>query len=351
MRKVELSPYYGWMVKLKELKEWQTVVFLTALGLAYRAMHFVVFSEMILPEHDATRYIRLSRNFAAGNFYGVLDYYWPPMYPILLGVVTRFVGDPILPAIIISTIAGGLAVPLTYYFVKQSYGRKPALIAASITIFYPFLINSVFGLGSENEYLLFILGALVVGWAGLVDDSPLDFLFCGILLGAAYLTRPEAIGYPIFFIAFAIGKALWQKRPTIRKTALQVSAIVLGVALLSAPYILYLKTATGTWTISGKASQNFAAGIFDGSEPQEIGEKDGPETHVGKFTPKEVAVNFIYSFRLAQTYIGNLIPMFLLVLVGVGLFGEKWNRQRLLRSLSPYVLHFDCARVRGNLGY
>ena len=331
--------------KLTDLREWQSVLLLSIAGFVFRVLHFVLFANMVIPEQDATRNIRLGRNFASGNFYGVLDDYWPPLYPLLLGVVTYVVNDLVLPAIIISIVAGSLAIPLTYYFVKQSYGRSEAFIAAVIAVFYPFLINSVFGLGNENLYLLCILWALIVGWNGLLKSSSVDYFLTGILLGLAYLTRPEAFGYPIFFIALAIGKALWQRQLFGRETILQVAAILLGFMLLSAPYILYLKSETGSWTISGKTSQNFASGVFSEDALQEERGDEGMEPRVGRPTARELASNFVHNFREAQKSIGQLIPMFLLVLAGLGLFGERWSKERFKRE--AYLLAFCVLTILG----
>jgi 4-amino-4-deoxy-L-arabinose transferase-like glycosyltransferase len=330
--------------KLKELKEWQTVLLLTVVGFAYRGLHFVLFANMIIPEHDATRNIMLGRNFASGNLYGVLDDYWPPLYPILLGIMTYVVNDLVLPAIIISTVAGSLAIPLTYYFVKRSYSRREAVIAAVIAIFSPYLINSVFALGSENIYLLCILGALITGWKGWVKGSAIYYFVTGILLGLAYLTRPEAIGYPIFFIALAIAKSLWQKLPA-RKMLVQIAAVFIGFALLSTPYILYLRSETGSWTISGKTRQNLASGIFSEEVTQRETDQFGSEPRTEGPTVKAIVVNFIENMREVQGGIVQLFPILLLVLAGLGIFGERWGKDRLIRE--TYLLTFCVLTVAG----
>ncbi|MGQ0543147.1 MAG: glycosyltransferase family 39 protein [Blastocatellia bacterium] len=293
---------------------------------------------------DVMQNIKFGRNFAAGNYYGVLDTYWPPLYPLLLGIVTYFINDLVLPAVIISIVTGSLAIPLTYYVVKQSYSHSPAVIAAVIAIFYPYLINSVFAIGTENIYFLCITGALIVGWNGLVKGSALEYILTGVLLGLAYLTRPEAIGYPFFFIALVIGKDLWQRQLFSRKTMSQVAAIILGFTLLAAPYISYLRSETGSWTISGKTSKNFASGIFS-EETSQRGRDQEVEQPAGKPTVKNLASNFIFNLREAQKGLGQLMPMFLLLFAGLGLFGERWRKERLKRE--AYLLSFCLLTVFG----
>ncbi|MGD9628389.1 MAG: glycosyltransferase family 39 protein [Pyrinomonadaceae bacterium] len=318
---------------LGKIEELKAVLFVTAAGFAFRIVHYFLFASYIVAGSDAMQNIKLGRKFASGNFSGVLDTYWPPLYPILIGAVTIFVDDLVLPAVIISIVAGSLAVPLTYYFVRQSYGHDAGIVAAVLAVFFPYLINSVFAIGTENLYYLFIVGALFTGWKGLMNDSPTSYLSTGVLLGLGYLTRPEAIGYPIFFIALAVGKAVWQKRPFRRETILQVSSILLGFALLSVPYLLYLKSETGSWTISGKMGKNFASGVF--SEEQTKGAPTRSledSTDDSRPTIKNLASNFFFNLREAHKAIGELMPIFLLLLAGLGLFGEKLSEERLKRE-------------------
>lgn len=330
---------------LANVEEWKTVLILSTAGFVFRILHYFLFANEIVAGSDAMQNIMLGRKFASGNFYGVLDTYWPPLYPILIGTFTFFFNDLIIPTIVVSIVSGSLAIPLTYYFVKQSYGQSPAIIAALVAIFFPYLINSVFAIGTENIYFLCIVGALFVGWRGLINGSAIDYLFTGILLGLGYLTRPEAIGYPFFFVALAVGKSLWQKQLFGRKTILQIAAILLGFTLLSAPYIFYLKSETGSWAISGKTSKNFASGIFDQVTPQNELNQSGEEPLEGKPTVKNLASNFIFNLREAQRRIGQLMPLFLLLLVGLGLFGERWNKERLKRE--GYLLTFCFLTILG----
>lgn len=317
---------------LGNIEELRAVFLLTAAGFAFRLLHYFLFAGYIVAGSDAMQNIKLGRNLATGNFNGVLDTYWPPLYPILIGVVTFFLDDLVLPAIIISIIAGSLAVPLTYYFVRQSYGHDAGIIAAVMAVFFPYLINSVFAIGTENLYLLFIVGALFIGWKGVINDSPTMFLCTGALLGLGYLTRPEAIGYPIFFIALAVGKAVWKKRPFRRETVLQVASILLGFALLSVPYLLYLKSETGSWTISGKMGKNFASGIFSEEAPKDARARSREDSVDTRPTIRNLASNFLFNLREAHKAISELMPIFLILLAGLGLLGEKVSEERLKRE-------------------
>ncbi len=322
------------------MQEWKKVFLLSLAGVGFRILNCLLFANDIVADSDQLRTITLARKFASGNFYGVLDPYWPPLYPILIGILTYFVDSPILPALTISIITGSLAVPLTYYLVKQSYGQREATLAAVIAIFFPHLINSVFSFGTENIYLLLVIGALIIGWKGLKRDAVTDYLLTGILLGLAYLTRPEAIGYLVFFVLLALGKNLWRRKLFARNSTTQIGALLLGFGLLAAPYILYLRSATGAWTISAKAQVNSPLGELRQIEESETSAAIST-TQTGKLFAKYVAHNLI---EINKNF-PFLVPPFLLIFVGLGLFSKQWDKERLRRE--TYLILFCLVTAMG----
>ncbi|MDQ2746359.1 MAG: glycosyltransferase family 39 protein [Acidobacteriota bacterium] len=321
------------------MKERKTVLLLWLAAIVFRALHYWLFSNEMVVGNDQMQNILLARRFAAGDFYGVLDVYWTPLYPILVGSAGYFTNSLTLPSIIVSILAGSLAVPLTFYLINQSYGRREALIAAVIAVFYPHLINSVFGLGTETVYLIWIIGALIVGWNGLQRNSVKDFLLTGFLLGLAYLTRREAAGYLFFFVTPILLKNLRLRKPSARSQK-QIVVLLLGFTILAAPYILYLRGTTGHWTISGKAQTNVAAGML-----QETGDADAEVTPSGKQTGIVLVKSFALSLIEIQKIFTFLLPSLLLLFVALGLFGERWSRERLKRE--SYLIFFGVLTIVG----
>lgn len=327
------------------MKEWKTIVLLFLAALVFRVLHYLLFANELVVGNDQMQNIMLARQFADGNFYGVLDIYWTPLYPILIGIVTYFIDSLVLPSIIISIVAGSLAAPITYYLVKQSYDKREAVIAAVIAVFFPHLLNSVFGIGTENIYLLWLIAAVITGWRGLKRDSAVDFFATGVLVGLAYLTRPEGFGYLAFFSVVLVCKALWQRKLITRNLATQIAGLLLGFALLATPYILYLRSATGTWTISGKAATNMMAGKYSERALQENNEIDAPPPGIETETGKALLRAIVYNLVQFHKEIPYLIPSLLLIFVALGLFGRPWDKERLARE--AYLALFCLVTIFG----
>jgi hypothetical protein len=315
------------------MKERKAVFLLFLSALAFRILYSWIFSNELIVGGDQMQNILLARRFAGGDLYGVLHPYWTPLYPILIGIVTFFFDSLVLPSLIISILAGSLAAPLTFYLVKQSYGAREALIAAAIAVFYPHLINSVFAIGTENIFLLLIVGLLIVGWKALQKDSAKDYFLTGILVGLAYLTRPEGFGYLGFFVLLIFGKTLRQGKFAARKPLIQIAALLLGFSILAAPYLFYLRSETGAWTISAKSNLNFAAGIYSEEGLPEEGETENFASVVA-YNLLDIHKNFPYLF-----------PIFLLIFVALGLFGERWDKSRLERE--TYLFLFCLVTIAG----
>ncbi|MEQ1764115.1 MAG: glycosyltransferase family 39 protein [Pyrinomonadaceae bacterium] len=315
------------------MKERTTVFLLFLSALAFRVIHYVLFSNDLVVGGDQMQNILLARKFASGDIYGVLHTYWTPLYPLLIGVVSVVIDSLVTPSLILSILSGSLAAPVVYYFVKQSYGAREGLIAGAISIFYPHLINSFFWLGTENIFLVIITGALIVGWKALVEDRIAYYALNGALVGAAYLTRPEGIGYIGYFALLVLGRSLWVRPFSGTNLLLRVGALFLGFFILAAPYLYYLRSETGAWTVSAKSDVNFASGIYSEGAQEYVDEYDS--------IPKVFAYN-LFEIHKAFPY---LFPPLLMILVALGLFGERWDRERFWRE--GYLILFFLMTLAG----
>lgn len=321
----------------------KTAILLFAVAFVFRTINYLAFSEHLIVGSDQINNILLARRLAAGDFSGVLDRYWTPLYPILIGSITNLTDSIILPSLIISLFASSLAVPLVYYLTKQFYSNKEAIIAAIIAVFYPHLINSFFGIGTENIYLLILIGAILTGWKALRKSSRSFYLLTGILLGLAYLTRPEAFAYPLFFVVVKIGRDLWTGNGFGSNSKKQIAVLLLGFMIFAAPYLIFLRSATGGWTISGKAEVNTIVG-----EP--LDEGDGFDTSQGeeKFqydSIRQIIKYFVHNLIIVHKNFTNLVPLMLVGFMVIGLFGEPWSRERFYREV--YLILFVLMTVVG----
>ena len=323
------------------MKNYRIPLYLLFTALIVRLYNYFLYAKDEVVNNDASTYIKLARHLADGNFSAGFDTFWTPFYPLLVAIVGLFTNSLLLPTVTVSIITGSLAVLATYYLVKQSYGKREAVIAAVIAVFYPHLLTSTFNYGTENIYLLLLTFALIAGWNGLIKNSTTNFLLVGLLLGCAYLTRPEAFGYLLFFVPIIFLKNFKEQKIISRNTIKSVAVLVLGFVLLAAPYIFYIRSATGSWSISPKfkmhiGGTNFSDTYFDKNFNPTLKPQPPPTDGRGKILIKSL----LSTSQVAHKSFPNLFPPFLLIFVGLGLFRTKWNKSRFKREM--YLLFF-CA--------
>ena len=318
----------------------RSVVLLFFASLAYRVLHYLFLSDRIVASSDLMQNQLLAERFAAGDFYHALDPYWPPLYAVLLGSVTFVVDDLILPAVIVSMVAGSLIASVTYLLARPLYGQRVGLIAGTLALFYPFFLNVTFTLGNENLYSSFIIGSLICAWRAFTQNSLSWYFATGLLLALAYLTRPEAIGYLILFSGFAAVDHVRVKERSGRRLLMRLGILFVGFLLLSAPYLVYLKQETGSWTVSNKVAVNLAGGVMRETEGRQSAELTSP-----KVSSRKILQNLTGAERLAQTIIQDIVPIFLFIFISLGLFGDTWSTERLFREL--FLIAFCVLTVLG----
>lgn len=326
------------------MKNYRIPLILSLTALIVRLFYYFLYAKDEVVNNDASTYIKLARHLTDGNFSAGFNAFWTPFYPLLVAFVGLFSDSLLLPTVTVSIIAGSLAVPATYYLVKQSYSRREAIIAAVIAIFYPHLLTSTFSYGTETVYLVLLIFALITGWNGLIKNSTINFFVTGLLLGCAYLTRPEAVGYLLFFTPLIFLKNFKAQGLFSRTSAKHIAVLVVGFALLATPYLIYIRSATGSWSISPKfkahiGGTNFSDTVFDKNFNQVPKSQPPPTGSAVKILIKSV----LFAAQSAHKSFPNLFPPFLLIFVGLGLFRFAWNGSRLKREI--YLLLFSAATI------
>lgn len=323
------------------MKNYRIPLVLTLTGLIVRLLYYFLYAKDEVIGKDASTYVRLARHLAEGDFAAGFDSFWTPFYPLLVASIELFTNSLLLPTIIISIISGTLAVTATYFLVNQSYGKREAVIAAVIAIFYPHLLTATFAYGTENIYFLLLIFALITGWNGLTKNPILNFFATGLLLGCAYLTRPEAFGYLLFFVPVIFLKNLKEQGLFAPNSFKNAAVLVLGFALLAAPYLIYIHSATGVWSISPKFKAHIGGTKFSGLKfDKNFNPMENPQARPAGNPAIVLVKATLLNLQMAHKALPTFFPPLLLIFVGLGLFRVKWTGSRFRREM--YLLYF-CA--------
>jgi 4-amino-4-deoxy-L-arabinose transferase-like glycosyltransferase len=234
--------------------EWALSLATLAIGAALWNAHQVVVA-------DQAHYITSGTNLISGlgftNPAGEPEVWFPPLYPILIGLLAVLMRDGLVAAKVISLVASVVWVVAVYRTGTAIGHQRAGLVAAILLLCQP--DRALFSVLSMSQGLFSALlwSAMAVHVSDLNDQRPSTAPVTGLLLGLAALTRPEAI-LPTALLIFAAGWRHWRNpaRRSIMRTALVAGCF----ALVVAPYSLYLYRVTGSFSLTGKSPVTLALG-------------------------------------------------------------------------------------------
>lgn len=203
-----------------------------------------------LPANDAFEYDLYAQSIAAGDGYPRTIYLLQggptavrgPGYPFLLGGVYALTGDSLTAGRLMGAALGALAVLLLYLVARRIWGRRIALVAASLAaVFPPFVLLSR-DLLSESLFIVLVLGAILCVLDFRRSGGMLRWaVAAGLLCGLAALTRNTGV-----VLAAVIALGVWTGRPRWSARSLAAPAAVLAcAALVIAPWTVRNATEFG----------------------------------------------------------------------------------------------------------
>ncbi len=265
------------------------------------------------------------------------DVIFPPGYPILIGALWRVLHDPILAGRLVSLGASLLAILLVYLLTSKVSPGRPALIAAWLFALLPVRVMASGMVWSESLFVALALGG-VLAWIA-AEERPRCAVGSGALLGAAYLTRPEGL------VILAVG-AVARLAGGIRRAATwrQLALLLVGFTIVSSPYLLYLRTHTGAWRLTGKMEANLAVAEARARDvPWEVLYTLSPDDKT-VITPtptgglRQLADRYLLNVRRETSLLLDTFVLgpYLLACAGLGLVATPWTPRA--RRAWPLVL-------------
>jgi 4-amino-4-deoxy-L-arabinose transferase-like glycosyltransferase len=331
-------------------------LWLPALAIVFRLLLAAVLPRVL--HYDEPIYLLLGVNLLSGRGYSswlTPDLHFPPLYPIVAGLFHRLTGSWEWASNLPYALFGGLLLVPIFLLARRVYGVATAWVAAGFVMLFPALSISVLYWGSMTEplFLFLLYAAAAVLLAGLENQQGRWLAGAGGLLGLAYLTRPEGLGY---FVVGCLLVLLWPARgPALGFRLRRLAGFAAFFLLFAAPYLLYLKQQTGTWTFSGKGSLSWELGGELGQTGKGYdwltARLDSAQQEVYWFSherfqqaagvrqalrtdPAQVLKRLMrnVSDLPALLFEWHVFWFGLLPLLGLGLFGEAWDRVRLWRE-------------------
>jgi 4-amino-4-deoxy-L-arabinose transferase-like glycosyltransferase len=228
------------------------------------AIRLYLVSQYYCISSDGVRYIEAARDFYAGRITAGLSSTYPPLYPIMIAAVYPLIGDWERAGQIWSLLGGVLVLVPLFALLRRIYGTNVAVLASFLAAMAPFLARYSAHVRTEIPFIFLSTVALLLFHSGIRSRLWRDFFYGGLIVGLAYLLRPEAVGFLVVVpLALAIE---WRIRKTsdIRAVYIGCFLTLLGFLIIAVPYGAHLATETGDWgTISRKTNLTIWYGFKD----------------------------------------------------------------------------------------
>lgn len=319
-------------------------------------------------QFDETAYVRIAENLASGK--GLLDIsgltttHFTPLLPFMIAGLAYLTGDYVVAGYAVVTLFGALLLIPTYLLGREMAGVRVGLMAAALMAVSPIFVGTKEYIYTESIFTFFLLLSAFFFWQTLNRWRFSCASLSAISLGLAYLANPLAVFFVVVFPVLALSVSIRRK---LVKRMLKVVALFLALFfLVASPYLIFLHSELGRWTLSGKESfahNNYAA--THNLQRDDVREWEGAITSLDESGEEIVALSIekigitefflnhpFYALKifLKQTYdfyteiLYQLLPLWLLPLLGLGLFASGWDRRRALSMgylvllLSPVIL-------------
>ncbi len=307
---------------------------------------------------DGAEYVRMAISLRDSHrllsSWGGPETMYAPFYAVLMaalsssGMSAEFAGN------CIALVSGTALVLMLYLVALYVYGQPAAYFTGILAAIHPLFISLSASIYSESVYLTLWITGIYFAIRALDSFRMRDFVLAGFVTGLAYLTRPEAFAYPLFFGLAAWTVAIFRNRSFLRATS--GALLVLGsYGLVALPYVAFLHAHTGQYRLEGKWNINYTIGNrrLEGVSAWQAGYEvrddlsmRGPLLDPVRFAaytpyPHGLGDKLRYVYRSSKAnwpelYFDLSNPAFgspfLLLLVFLGLFALPWDGDRLARE-------------------
>lgn len=346
-----------------KIKSHPTIAILLLLGFVFR---FFLMRYRFAVTFDEVNYLKLGVSGYLNGLGDLMHTYWSPFLPFLISLFSPLFHDYELAARLVSIIAGTALIIPVYYLGRLVYDETVGVLAAGFVALFPPLAFQSTEILTEPLLMLLAASAVLFGAYMLKRYSVAFAIPTGLCCGLLYLTHPTGFGFLVvigFWIVLGSFSKLFLIRPL--RIVWLAAPFLICFLLVSFPYLLFLKDASGTWTLSAKgaANQQLEAHVPGDTDPfrsfdpvhksvpiDQIyhqgdflqatngGSKQISEVHVGSFLLKYLKNVYV----MLQRGIPNLLTTIPLLLVGVGLFGGPWKPQqgKLILFLLSFIVFF-----------
>ncbi len=335
------------------IENWPERKIVVALTLGAAAIRFYLTFTSFCISGDGPAYISMAQHFASGEAGKALAAVFSPLYPFLISLLHPIVPDWELAGDLISAVLGTATVPLLYFLMVEVFERRDVAIgAAALAAIHPLIAEYSASVRTEAGFISLMLAAVYLFMKGIRSQRLATIAFAGAVGGVAYLYRTEAIGLLIVCVAFLfLGAVVW-KTWALKSAACLAFCFAAVMLTVASPYMIYLRSSTGHWTVGRELSAAMGFGVAQMVENKSGWQASGLRGDVSILAPlltepraylRKVVYDFAMSCYALPMALGFVLFGFLMI--GLRIRGrailDNWRESLLALLFAFYFVGFS----------
>ena len=326
---------------------WLIVIFLLAVILRTIA----AFSRGMI-QFDETTYTRMAQNLLAGHssldITGTTATHFSFLYPFMTAAFSVFGHNYVAAGYAVSVLFGSLIVLPTYLFGKVMWNRRVATAAAALVAVMPIMVDKGSIVDGSSVFAFWLMSAMFFGYRMQFTKRCMCGMLAGTSLGLAYLDDPSALYYLVVLFTLLVIVGYRQELANYANKA--ATHFVLMFLVFAIPSIAYMTYENSSFTINDRPNDQIYAsvqGVSPGTAEHDrviMGLDSNGDLNMWSLqqgpglieTMVKEPVAFIkavlrndYNFYIRN--VNGIVPVWLLPLIGLGLFKLVWTRREALK--------------------
>jgi hypothetical protein len=234
---------------------------LVGLLLLAAALRLLSWQRATMMTNDGPDFLWQAQRLLDGDAAAALAHPYHPGYAALSAAAALLTRDVLAGALLVSVLSGVLATWAAVAAARELWPARPraALAAGLLACVHGASLSHTADVRSDGLYLALFAGTCALLLAA-ARRGGWRWAAAGLAAGLAYLTRPEGLFLVLPAALALVGAA---RAAGAGRALAGGAAFLAGLALLSLPYLTFIRQHTGTWAISMKPSLS-AAGLAGG---------------------------------------------------------------------------------------
>ena len=236
------------------------LAFIVRLLFLFQFQHVIIFDNPIV---DMAYHHNWALSIASGEQFYSGPFFRAPLYPLFVGFVYWLFGESNWIIRIIQAGLGSVSCVLLYELGCTLFNRKTGILASVIMALYAPLIFFDAQLLAPSLAICLNLSALLFIVRTQTSQLLKDYLFAGLFLGLAIITRPTIGLFALVVIIFLMYRSRKQLQKEIKKILLLV--LCLCIPILPITVYNYLQSSEITF-VAAYGGINFYIGNYSGAD-------------------------------------------------------------------------------------